>query len=143
MEEVKQKKQENEENKDWQVLAKTIYGMSHNDSLKMMEAMACVAINRVKKSSSNTKLTTICMDSKLFSCWDKHSYDYFLLNNIPKDDKAFDICKRISLKKLHNAVDDITKGATIFHDVFEYPLWARGKAPCLEIGDKLFYNNID
>ena len=60
-----------------------------------------------------------------------------------QDDKIFATCKRISLKKLHNVARDITKGATRFHDIFSYPLWARGKAPCFEACDKIFYNNID
>lgn len=124
------------------IMAKTIYGTARNDDLKTMEAIANVIINRFQKHDHQDLLHT-CMDSQIFPCWNERNYEYFLIHNISLDDFIFAACRRIALKKLKNMLCDNTKGATRFHDLFEYPLWARGKAPCLEAGLKLFYNDVD
>ena len=36
----------------------------------------------------------------------------------------------------------LTKGATHYHTLDVHPYWAKGKRPCLRLGNHLFYNNV-
>ncbi|MDX1710086.1 MAG: hypothetical protein R3316_02985 [Rhodovibrionaceae bacterium] len=55
------------------------------------------------------------------------------------DDPVHALCRRIVARLQANAIADPTGGATRWHRRWNYPRWARGRAPVFEAGDFLFY----
>jgi hypothetical protein len=58
-------------------------------------------------------------------------------------DSVYRLCRRIAMRMATGALDDPTGGATRWHRRWNYPRWARGRAPVFEAGDFLFYREED
>jgi len=60
-----------------------------------------------------------------------------------QSDKFFQICRRIALRAIGGVLQDKTCGATHYHLRSLRPKWSIGKIPCTEIGNHIFYNDIE
>jgi spore germination cell wall hydrolase CwlJ-like protein len=131
------------------VLAKTIYGEARGETLLGMESVASVVLNRLEISKRFKKywwgntIEEICLKSKQFSCWNKNDVNFAIINRVDENNPIFCICKRISKRAAAGLLADNTNRATHYHTKKARPSWTIGKIPCAEIGDHIFYNNIE
>lgn len=139
-------------NQDIDILARTIWGEARGESVKGMEAVAMVIMNRFVRAARWTlkgkkiwwggTIREICLKPYQFSCWNTNDPNRQKLNSVDEQDQAFVICKRIARRAVNGALQDQLEGATHYHSKGITPYWSLGKAPCCEIGNHIFYNNI-
>ncbi len=135
--------------KEKDILAKTIYGEARGEKISGMEAVASVVLNRVnfacrrKKYWWGNNVAEVCQKPRQFSCWNKDDPNFALLQKIKPEDISFSICKRVAARALSGKIADKTCGATHYHTRNVNPRWAFGKIPCAEIGNHVFYNDIE
>lgn len=139
-------------NQDIDILARTIWGEARGESVKGMEAVAMVIMNRFVRAARWTlkgkkiwwggTIREICLKPYQFSCWNTNDPNRQKLNSVDEQDQAFVICKRVARRAVNGALQDQLEGATHYHSKGITPYWSLGKAPCCEIGNHIFYNNI-
>jgi len=78
-----------------------------------------------------------------FSCWNEDDPNRGQIISLQPGDKLFDCCRRIARRAVNGVLEDKTRSATHYHAQGVFPSWARGKAPSVEIGHHLFYNDIE
>ena len=130
-------------------LAKTIFGEARGESLSGQEAIASVVLNRVKFAQKNrgywwgNTITEVCRCPWQFSCWNPNDPNYKILTGDLQTNQSFQICRRIALRAIGGVLNDKTYGATHYHTRTLRPKWSIGKIPCAEIGNHIFYNNVE
>lgn len=131
------------------VLARTIFGEARGEKLSGMEAIASVVLNRLDVSKAKKKywwgnsVEEICLKAKQFSCWNRGDVNFEMISRVSENNPVFCICKRVSLRAVAGLLEDNTDGATHYHTKKVRPRWAVGKIPCAEIGNHIFYNDIE
>jgi len=131
------------------ILARTIYGEARGESISGMEAVASVVLNRVAVSKRRghywwgDDVSEVCRKPLQFSCWNRNDPNYRLVKNVSENDVVFCICKRVAARATAGLLEDNTCCATHYHAKNVWPVWARGKIPCAEIGRHFFYNDIE
>ncbi len=134
---------------DVDILARTIFGEARGESLSGQEAIASVILNRVNFARRKGKywwgdnIRSVCLKPWQFSCWNIHDANYPLLIQDLSTNKSFMICRRIALRAIGGVLLDKTGGATHYHVRSLRPKWSIGKIPCAEIGNHIFYNDIE
>jgi|AGTN01.2.fsa_nt_gi Cell wall hydrolyses involved in spore germination len=126
------------------ILARTLYGEARGESVRGIEAVAAVVMNRVRRGGwwGNT-VETVCRKRWQFSCWNEADPNRAKLERVDENDRVFRICVRIARRAIAGSLDDPTGGATHYHTRAVMPAWARSLVPCAEIGAHLFYNNVE
>ena len=134
---------------DIDTLARTIYGEARRESLSGQEAVASVVLNRVKFAKHKGRywwgntITEVCRCPWQFSCWNTNDPNYKILTQDLLTDKSFLVCHRIARRAIGGVLTDKTCGATHYHIRSLRPQWSIGKIPCAEIGNHIFYNDIE
>ncbi|NQU58997.1 MAG: cell wall hydrolase [Rhodospirillales bacterium] len=132
-----------------ELLARTLYGEARGETVRGKEAVACVIINRVKRARERggywwgDSLGLVCQKPWQFSCWNAGDPNLKKITAVAPDNRVFQSCIRIARRAATGALDDLTGGATHYHTKGVNPPWSRAKAPSLEIGNHLFYANIE
>ncbi len=129
------------------VVACTLWGEARNQGEEGMHAVACVIANRwhsrYRKCAS---AQAVCLDPWQFSCWLKNDPNQpRMLAVARRPDGPYQAALAIAGKLLQRTLGDITRGARHYYatSLREPPKWARGKAPCVVIGDHRFFNDVD
>lgn len=128
--------------RDFEILAKTVYGEARGEKWQGQIAVACCILNRFKSNKwySAKTIAGVCQKPWQFSCWNKNDPNAQKIANLPYSVYAqyFSIIKEAEAK-------DITNGATHYYapKVVKCPSWAEGKIPCAEIGNHLFFKDIN
>lgn len=131
------------------ILARTIYGEARGEPVRGQEAVAAVIVNRAAFAALRggywwgADVTAICRKPYQFSCWNAKDPNRARIEAVGEDDPLFQTCLRIARRALAGSLADPTCGATHYHTKSVYPKWARGRAPCAEIGNHLFYNDVE
>lgn len=139
---------------DFEIMAKTIYGEARGEGAEGMEAVACVIMNRFRarkwftgyREKYGVKIPSIaetCLKPKQFSCWNKNDPNRPLLDKIDAGNEVFSGCLRLAARAMAGELEDFTNGATFYHTKAVRPRWAMHKSPCYEVGNHLFYNDIN
>lgn len=129
--------------KEIDILARTIYGESKDKTLIGKEAIARVVLNRISKSINLGKdIEEVCKKEGQFKCWDKKSDAYKKIIVLDETNEVFSLCKRVAMKAVSGIMKDFLYGATHYHHKDNTPKWANGKIPCLIVGDVHFFNDI-
>ncbi|MFV0626348.1 MAG: cell wall hydrolase [Alphaproteobacteria bacterium] len=133
-----------------EVLARTIYGEARGEDLEGKKAIACVILNRVRLAKQNKKyvwwgstIKEVCIKPWQFSCWNENDPNSKKIKAIKESDPTFRDCLIVAENAVNGLLQDTTNGATHYHTKKIMPKWARVKKPCAEIGNHLFYNNIE
>jgi spore germination cell wall hydrolase CwlJ-like protein len=132
-----------------ELLARTIYGEARGENVRGKEAVASVIVNRVKRAVERggywwgDSLGQVCQKPWQFSCWNEGDPNLKKITSVSTENRAFQSCIRIARRAASGALDDPTGGATHYHNKSVNPPWARTKAPTAEIGNHLFYANIE
>lgn len=131
------------------ILAKTIYGEARGEPLSGQEAIASVIMNRKTISKKKggywwgNNIAEICQKDKQFSCWNLDDPNYRVLLRVDEGNPIYATCKRIAKRALAGLLSDRTYGATHYHNKQVCPRWSIGKIPCTEIGNHVFYNDVE
>ena len=134
---------------DIDAIARTIWGEARSLGEDGMRAVACVIMNRVaKKTWYGLTPYEVCFKHKSgvyqFDCNDPKDPNCEKCANVTTDDPQFAIASDIAEDATQFNWIDITHGALNYYSTtIPLPSWARGKTPCLTIGNTQFYNNID
>ena len=129
------------EKDDVWTLAQTIFGEARGEPLEGQWAVAAVVLNRARRSGKSMEFE--CRKPYQFSCWLPTDPNKPKLVAASLKDPVFRACFDVALAALTGRLKDYTQGATHYHAVGILPYWATGKTPCVQIGDHLFYNDID
>jgi len=135
------------------ILSRTLYGEARGEGVSGLEAVASVVMNRLaiadKKAAQGARhwwgndVGEICTRPFQFSCWNEDDPNRGQIISLQPGDKLFDCCRRIARRAVNGVLEDKTRSATHYHAQGVFPSWARGKAPSVEIGHHLFYNDIE
>lgn len=131
------------------ILAKTIYGEARGETISGQEAIASVVLNRAAVSRRygrywwGNDIAAICQKPFQFSCWNLDDPNYKILLRVDEGNPVFTVCKRIAKRAIAGLLTDSTNGATHYHTKNLRPKWSVGKIPCAEIGNHVFYNDIE
>ena len=130
-------------NRDIDILSKTIFGEARGESKEGQRAIGLVVLNRYRSNKwfSGTTIADTCLKYKQFSCWNRDDPNYKKLLEVSGDKITSFITLATDL--VNGKCADITNGATHYHTKQIMPKWAKGKLPCAEIGNHIFYKNID
>lgn len=131
-------------------LARTIYGEARGEPVRGKEAVAAVVMNRVRRARIaggsywwGGSVDEVCRRPWQFSCWNTGDPNRAKIEAVGDDNRVFQSCQRIARRALAGTLADPTEGATHYHAKSVNPPWARGKAPAAEIGNHLFYSNVE
>jgi spore germination cell wall hydrolase CwlJ-like protein len=128
---------------DLTVLAQTMWGEARGEIEEGKKAIANVVFNRfnAKKWFSGDTISKTCQFPWQFSCWNKDD---------PNREKMLKL-SYMQLKPYFELIKesmdegDNTNGATHYYapKVVKAPKWSIGKKPCAEIGNHLFFKEVD
>jgi len=123
------------------LVARTVWGEARTLSLRAMEAVAAVVVNRFRAAGCRYGATVaaVCLAPGAFACWAPSHPDREAVLTAAPGDPVFDLCRRIARRALGGGLADPTGGAVRWHDVGEMPAWAIGRVPLARIGDRLFH----
>jgi spore germination cell wall hydrolase CwlJ-like protein len=132
-----------------EVLARTLYGEARGETVRGIEAVACVIVNRANRAKVRghywwgDSIEEVCTKAWQFSCWNENDPNRAKILAVAPGHRVFDACVRIARRAASGCLVDVTKGATHYHTKTVTPLWSRGRGVCAEIGQHLFYNDIE
>ena len=130
-------------------LARTLYGEARGERVRGKEAVAAVIINRARLAGKRgghwwgDTIETVCRRPWQFSCWNPSDPNRAKLEAVNPHNRVFASCLRIARRAIGDALADPTGGATHYHAKGCRPPWARGHTPSAEIGNHLFYNDVE
>ena len=131
------------------ILARTLYGEARGETVRGKEAVAAVILNRVHRAKQKNgywwgnTVTAVCRKPWQFSCWNSNDPNRVKIEAVAPTNKTFACCLRIARRAINGGLEDPTQGATHYHAKSANPAWARGRPPSAEIGNHLFYNNVE
>lgn len=130
-------------------LARTLWGEARGETVRAMEALAALVVNRVRRARERGgwwwggDVVAVCRKPGQFACWDAGVPERDGLLAVAPDDPAFAACQRIARRAVAGQLADPTGGATRVHRAGENPDWAQGRSACAEFGTLLFYNDVE
>ena len=138
---------------DTDIVARTLYGEARGEGIKGIEAVACVIQNRYKACRWFTgyifkdgqrvpSLTQTCLKNGQFSCWNQYDRNCAIIKKVNATNKIFQDCLIVAKKVVEGKLKDFTGGATHYHTRQIMPCWARGKTPCFEYKNHIFYKDV-
>ena len=131
------------------VLARTIYGEARGELVRGKEAVAAVIMNRVRRSEDRQgywwgdSVMAVCTKPWQFSCWNEGYPNRQKIRAVGPNNRNFKSCLRIARRALEGRLDDPTHGATHYHTRMIAPPWSRKRMPSAEIGEHVFYNDVE
>lgn len=129
-------------NRDIDTLARTIYGEARGETFEGQKAVGLVIINRYKSNKwfAGSSVADTCLKSMQFSCWNATDPNSEKIKKAST--KTISAFLKLAEDLIKGKFADITNGATHYHTKAIKPSWAKGKIPCAEIGQHVFYKNI-
>lgn len=126
------------------VMARTIWGEARNQGLAGMQAVANVIMNRVKRGGwYGVTPAEVCKKKYQFSCWLPSDPNYSKLQTVDTNDRQFAQALDVAKKALNGQIGDNTGGATEYHTTSIKPDWNWGKlSKTAVIGDHIFYRTV-
>lgn len=130
-----------------ETLARTLWGEARGEPLSGIRAVAAVVMNRATHPTVRwwgTDVISVCRAGKQFSCWNGNDPNLPQLLAIDESDDKFRLCTGVARDALQDRLQiERLLRATHYHNKKVAPDWARGKVPCADIRNHLFYNNIE
>jgi hypothetical protein len=128
------------------VLARTIWAEARGEGETGMLAVANVIANRKRKQKWWGKtIREVCLKPSQFSCWNENDPNRRKLLDVKVGDPAFDKALKIAEQVINGEVGDNTMGATYYYarSMRIAPKWAQGHLPCAQIGNHIFFNDVN
>ena len=115
----------------------TLWGEARNQSFDGKHAVASVIWTRANAKPS--RLSTVCLDRKQFSCWQKGKFSQKLPNiKNPIDRQAWRDCVTIAAQMVDGSFLPSLK-STHYHEASIAPRWAINMRLLASVGDHRFY----
>src|SRR5262249_25535579 len=114
-----------------------------------LEAVACVVLNRIGIAQEKGKywwgsnIIQVCQKPYQFSCWNRSDPNFQKLQAVDETNLYFATSLRIARRAVAGTLNDITNGATHYHEKSIKPYWIRGETPVAHIGNHIFYRLIE
>lgn len=128
-------------------LARTIWGEARGEPLRGMRAVAAVVVNRATHPHVHwwgRTIVGVCRAEQQFSCWNGDDPNLPKLLSVTQADARFPTCLDVAREAVDGTLPQVcSPGVTHYHTKSSSPSWAAGKVPCDDIGNHLFYNNIE
>lgn len=127
------------------ILARTLVGEARGEGRKGMEAVACVAMNRVRKKGWwGATVKMVCLMPSQFSCWNPADPNRKIIMELDDSVPIYRDALGIAGRAISGDLKDFTNGATHYFakDMKHPPAWARNLEPCFTLGKHVFYNNV-
>lgn len=129
---------------DIELFARTLWGESAGESVRGIEALAAVVMNRAATLAGGS-VDEACRG---FSCWSGDNPDRARMLGLKAGagsagELLFTTCLRIARRAVAGLLEDLTGGATLYHDRSTLPDWASGRESTAEIGNRLFYAGLE
>ena len=128
---------------DIELFARTLWSEAAGESLRGIEAVAAVVMNRA------AALTEGAIDDacRSFACWSPDNPDLAQIDALKAGagsaaELLFTTCLRIARRAVAGLLEDLTGGATHYHDRSTLPDWTAGREMAAEIGNRLFYKGV-
>jgi hypothetical protein len=128
---------------DIELFARTLWSEAAGESLRGIEAVAAVVMNRA------AMLTEGAIDDacRSFACWSPDNPDLVQIAGLKAGagsaaELLFTTCLRIARRAVAGLLEDLTGGATHYHDRSTLPDWTTGREMAAEIGSRLFYKGL-
>ncbi|MBO1075760.1 cell wall hydrolase [Roseomonas marmotae] len=127
------------------ILALTLWAEAGTRSVRAIEALAAVVMNRVRRAEQGEAarwgrgVAGVCRAPFQYSCWNPRHPRHLLMMAAPAGAPALAMCRRIAVRAMAGLLSDPTSGATHHHGEEELPAWAVARTPCAELGGFLFY----
>ena len=129
------------------ILARTLWGEARGESREGREAVAEVVVTRANRRPIHwwgMSVEQVCQKPSQFSCWLPGDPNRAKLLAVTDRDAVFRECLVIAERAVRGEVGTLAKGATHYYRAgTPTPAWARGKRPCVTIGNHKFYNTIE
>ena len=125
-------------------LAVELFEQAGNESVRVIEALAAVLVNRLAEAAARAPCSLACPGSlhvrpvpaaRGAPAWPQTAE----AGGAPEPARRFEICRRIARRGLGGTLSDPTGGATAFHRHGEHPAWAEDLLPVADAGPFLFY----
>jgi len=130
-----------------EVVACTLWGEARNQGVAGMRAVASVIENRRQAGYRRKRSASdVCLDPWQFSCWNANDRNLGRMRAVARaPDAEYREALTIADEVVKRTLGDSVKGARHYHAATmpKPPSWAKGKTPCIVIGDHLFFNDID
>jgi len=130
------------------VMARTLWGEARGEGTQGMHAVANVILNRVAIAGKHgtfwwgENVIQVCQKPYQFSCWNRSDPNFRKLQSVDASNLYFATAQRIAARAMAGTLDDITSGATHYHTLDALPYWAKGKKPCMTLGNHALYSLI-
>lgn len=126
------------------LVARTLYGEARREPPETRFAIAEVVYNRAIKRSSRFGLSVeaVCRQPNQFSCWNPGDPNRGRTLSISLADPEIADCVTIARDLVAGRVGGLTLGADHYHHRRVSPYYSRTHAPCAQIGNYVFFNNI-
>jgi N-acetylmuramoyl-L-alanine amidase len=131
------------------ILARTLWGEARNEPVRGKEAVAALVVNRVRRAQARggywwgNSIIEVCRRPEQFPCWHSSGPNAAKCAAVTVQDRNFRACLRIARRAIAGVIDDPTAGATHYHAKGVLPPWTRGQVPSAEIGNTLFYRDVE
>lgn len=139
-------------NKEIEILARTVYGEARGESPKGQQAVMQTILNRVKKGGWwGATIEDVCKKPYQFSCWNPETVgstdsaslaNYNTMMNADMTDSTYEYLYLIAKSSVENGGQlgtDYSNGATHYHAKSVSPSWANKLTKTAEIGSHIFY----
>lgn len=128
-------------------LTRTLWGEARGEPLRGIRAVAAVVLNRAMHPRVHwwgRTVVGVCRAHRQFSCWNSDDPNLPKLLAVTQANEKFRICSKVAQEALEGRLQqERDLRATHYHTKAISPVWAKGKVPCADIGNHLFYNNIE
>ena len=129
-----------DENREIDLLARTIYGEARGEGERGMQAVANVIMNRVNAGRWYGKtVEDVVLKPYQFSCWNEKDPNRRVIMEVTETNATFKKAKDISRRAVSDTLPDITGGATHYHAASITPYWAGEMEQTVKIGNHVFY----
>jgi hypothetical protein len=128
---------------DIELFARTLWSEAAGESLRGIEAVAAVVMNRAATLTEGA-INDAC---RSFACWSPDNPDLARIADLKAGagsaaELLFTTCLRIARRAVAGLLEDLTGGATHYHDRSTLPDWTTGREMAAEIGSRLFYKGL-
>ena len=122
------------------LLARTIYGEARGEGENGMQAVANVIMNRVNSGRWYGKtIEEVVLKPYQFSCWNEKDPNRRVIMEVTEQNAVFKKAKDIARRAAEDTLPDTTGGATHYHAASITPYWAGEMAQTVKIGNHIFY----
>ena len=126
------------------LVARTLYGEARREPPETRLAIAEVVYNRALQRSPRFGMSVeaVCRQPDQFSCWNPGDPNRNRTLSISLRDPEIADCVTIARDLVAGRVGGLTLGADHYHHRRVSPYYSREHAPCAQIGNYLFFNDI-